>query len=363
MIEYGDYIDNLPIKISNQAENKKTEKHIKHLRVIGYAGVGKSKYIIDNYSYNEYLLLSYTQISSSQINGKTINSTFKLGKKNENSVDNAYKKIKSYTPCLFEHIQLIRGLVIDEFYTTPASVLEKVCALCQLIRCNNKPFGGLQLILVGDHRQTKSVEKSFVNSNLYKELDIDELILPEHPNMRLTYDYMQFCNIFRDPKLNRNKLLRLLNDDRFSKEELKNAYSVYYTNEEVYNKNKKCMEEFTSEVLLIKKGISYKKDCPIYIKNNCGLLCNGMIGFLRDKIKDTLKIEVDGVFYRVNQKRIEFIPGFAMTIHKCQSKTFTGVNIYLSKLSIINDRPTFIRLIYVALTRVRHFDRCFIYLF
>ena len=62
-----------------------------------------------------------------------------------------------------------------------------------------------------------------------------------------------------------------------------------------------------------------------------GLLCNGMMGFIRDKIEKNIILEVDGNKHEVIASKIEFVPGFAMTIHKCQSKTFPGVNIFLSK--------------------------------
>ena len=54
-----------------------------------------------------------------------------------------------------------------------------------------KYFGGLQLILVGDIRQTESIDDAFVNSVLYKNLNIAEIILPEHDHMRLTSEYME----------------------------------------------------------------------------------------------------------------------------------------------------------------------------
>ena len=55
-----------------------------------------------------------------------------------------------------------------------------------------------------------------------------------------------------------------------------------------------------------------------------------------------------------------FVPGFAITIHKCQSKTWDGINIYIRKSDVLKERSKYIRLIYVALTRVRNFDNCYI---
>lgn len=344
-------------------EDLLTDTRERHLRIIGYAGVGKSTYINENYSYHDYLLLAYTRIAASQINGSTISSTFKLGPRNETSVINAIKSMKRFTPHIYEHIQLSKGLVIDEFYTTPAAVMEKVNTICKLLRECTESFGGMQLILVGDHRQTESIDNAFVDSELYLNLDIKEIILPEHPRMRLSTEYMSFCNTFRNPKLNRNKMIRLLQDSRFAKEEVKDAYTVYYTNAEVDTRNDQGMRDFEGDVVYQRHGKKYKKNCPIYIKSNWGSICNGMMGFLRGKDKKNLLLEIEGNIYTVKPSDLDFAPGFAMTIHKIQSKSFPGINVYVRKSDVFKNRSLYIRLLYVALTRVRHFDRCYISLY
>jgi hypothetical protein len=334
-----------------------------HLRIIGYAGVGKSTYINNNYSYHEYILTAYTRIAASQINGSTLSSMFKLGRVNENTVSKAIASMKKFNSQMVEHIQIVKGIVIDEFYTVPAAIVEKVDLICQVIRECKESFGGLQLILVGDHRQTESIDSAFINSELYNGLNIKEIILPEHAQMRLTSEYMTFCNLFRNSKLNKDKMIRLLENKKFAQEEVVNAYTVYYTNVEVNKRNKEGMENFEGNVIYTRGKIDYKKNCPIYLTSSHGPLCNGMMGFFRDKVGKNLIIEVDGQNHEVKPGQIDFVPGFAMTIHKCQSKTFPGVNIYLSKHSIIKERSKLIRLVYVALTRVRHFNTCYIHLY
>jgi hypothetical protein len=366
---YGDEVDHMTLPITKKntddsyIEDLLTDEKKRHVRVIGYAGVGKSTHINKNYSYHEFLLTSYTRIAASQINGNTLSSIFKLGRVNENPINKSVSLMKKYTQHLVEHIQIVKGIVIDEFYTVPRTIIEKVNLICQVLRECKDEFGGLQLILVGDHRQTEAVEDPFVDSELYHSLDFKEIILPEHPQMRLTSKYMKFCNLFRNPKLNKDKLIRLLGNNKFAQEEIKNVYTVYYTNKEVNKCNTDGMDNFEGSVIYKRAKIEYRKDCPIYITSSWGPLCNGMLGFLRNKIGKTLIIEVEDNKYEIKPSEIDFVPGFAMTIHKCQSKTFSGVNIYLSKNSIFKERSKLIRLLYVALTRVRHFDKCYISLY
>lgn len=344
-------------------EDLLVEEKKENLRIIGYAGTGKSTYINKTYSYHDYILTSYTCISSAQIKGNTLSSIFKLGRTNDNPVNICIKRMKFHTPHRVKQIRIAKGLVVDEFYTVPASIMTKVDLICQDIRECKEAFGGLHLILVGDDRQTECVDKAFVDSDLYNGLYFKEIVLPEHAQMRLTPEYMKFCNLFRNPKLNKNKMIRLLGDTRFAKEEVKDAYTVYYTNAEVNKRNAEGMENFDGEIIHKSKTHRYKKNCPIYITSSWGALCNGMMGFLRDKVGKNLFIEVDGQIYKVKPSELDFVPGFSTTIHKCQSKTWPGVNIYLSKKSIINERTKLIRLVYVALTRVRHFDKCYISLY
>jgi ATP-dependent exoDNAse (exonuclease V) alpha subunit len=355
-ITTGDEKINEPITFH---ELKISEK-VLHKRIIGKAGIGKSTHISDNYLYHDYLLLSYTRIAASQINGTTISSAFQLGRINDNPVKKCISRMKWFTKHIVEHIQLAKGLVIDEFYTVPGAVMTKVDVICQVLRESKEPFGGMQLILVGDDRQTESIDAAFIDTELYKGLEFNEVMLEEHPQMRLTAEYMKFCDMFRNPKLNRDKMIRLLKNAKFAQEELKDAYSVYYTNKEVNDRNKRGMQTFEGEVVYKRGQLEYRKDCPIRIKSNWGALCNGMMGFIRGKNGRKVIIEVENKMYEIAPSQVDFTPGFATTIHVCQSKTWPGINVYIHKKDIYKDRAKYVRLIYVALTRVRHFDKCYI---
>lgn len=330
------------------------ELYIDNLRIIGKAGIGKSTYITKNYLYCDYLLLAFTGIAASQINGSTISSTFCLGRFNETEIEQAVKKMKRFKKRV-EHLRLAKGMVIDEFYTVPSAIMSKVDIICQILRESKLPFGGLQLILVGDDRQTECVEHAFVDTELYENLGCKEIMLEEHQNMRLTYEYMNFCNTFRNPKLNRNKMLKLLKNTKFAQSEVK-GYSVYYTNDEVNKKNNTEMS-IASGTNIFK---NYKKNCPIYITSSQIGICNGVMGKLVDNKDGFLHIEIDGNIQQIKAYQITFVPGFALSIHKSQSKTWEGVNIYIKKEDLMRDRSKYIRLLYVAMSRVRHFDKCYI---
>ena len=343
--------------------------NLENLIIIGKAGIGKSTYIKSNFS-KDYILTSFTNISAIQINGVTLSSFFKLGVGNTNSISKSVSIIKS-NKLMLKKIRENKGLVVDEFYTVSSDIMDKVDIICQKLRDDIRPFGGLQLILVGDDRQTEAIENPFVNSQLYKNIIFKEIVLKEHDNMRLNYEYMKFCDLFRNPGLNKNKIFRLLQNPNFSKSEFtvmeNNTFTVYYTNVEVRNRNDIEMKKLDNSIIYE----NYKKNCRIYITKNSERssgLCNGMIGKLLSydinthefEIEITADIESESKIYKSNV--IEFDMGFAMTIHKCQSKTFKNINIHIKKNDIINNRSKYIRLLYVALSRVRDFSNCYIHL-
>lgn len=357
---YGDSTDNIEMelkKIDDFIDKKTDNLEVKssNYLIIGKAGIGKSTYISKNYSPHDYLMVSYTGIAAAQINGSTISSAFKLGRFNENTVSKCISKMKAFSDQKILNLQIIKGIVIDEFYTVPAAVMEKVDLICQQIRQSTELFGGLQLILVGDDRQTECVEHAFVNTELFTNLNCEKIVLQEHEHMRLTQEYMKFCDMFRNPKFNRDKMIRMLKSKRFSQKEVP-GYIVYYTNDEINKRNIREMSKFDSEVI----HKEYKKGCPIYITSTCGDICNGMIGKLIDKKNNRLFIEIDDKIHNVTQSQIDFKPGFALSIHKSQAKTFPGINIYIRLKDLMRDRAKYIRLLYVALTRVRNFDKCYI---
>ena len=353
------YHDSSPCE---HVQNEHDSSPCEHLRIIGKAGIGKSTYINNTFNPFEYLRTAYTRISASQINGNTLSSIFKLGRTNENTVNKAVSNMRRFNKLMVENIQKIKGLVIDEFYIAPADIIDKVDLICQEIRECKESFGGLQLILVGDDRQSEAIDDSFVDSDLYKSLEFKEIILQKHDKMRLTYEYMDFCDKFRNPNLNRRKMVDLLNNKKFTKEEIKsNAYSVYYRNADCNKKNKDSIKNFEGDVIYTKSGVEYKKGMPIYITGSSdGVLCNGQMGILMDKKGRQLIIEVDNIKYELFPSKIEFKPGFAITIHLCQSKTWSNVNIFIRKSDLLENRKLFIRLIYVALTRVNNFENAYI---
>lgn len=341
------------------SEEIKNPNAIVHSRVIGKAGVGKSTYIMSNFNGDDYLLTAFTGIAASRIESRTLSSIFALGHDGSRSVTlSSSIMYKTQTHLMLREKKY---LVIDEFYTLPADSMEKVNELLQIMRNSIEPFGGMILILVGDDRQTAAVGDAFINSNLYKNLNFQETILPNHNKMRLKPIYMEFCDKFRNPNIKLEKIFKLLEDSRLSKVEVL-GYTVYHENKHVDARNIEEMNKLDTPIIGTFHKIEYKQNTPICIINNGVDVYNGMLGKLISFDSETkcVTIEFDTYILECPVKDVKFVPAFAMTIHKCQCNTFQGVNLYLSSKKLKRDKEDALRLIYTAMTRVSGFNRCHI---
>lgn len=99
-----------------------------------------------------------TGIAASHINGQTIHSWSGLGIKDSIRDDELDKM--SWVPHFQERYNACDILIIDEISMLHGSRLDMVDRACRWIRHNSKPFGGLQVIFVGDLFQLPPVTKS-----------------------------------------------------------------------------------------------------------------------------------------------------------------------------------------------------------
>lgn len=92
-----------------------------------------------------------TGIAATHINGHTIHSWSGIGVRNELTKSNL-NRIASNKRVL-SRIRAVRTLIIDEISMLSARTLTMTEAVCRAVRGGTDPFGGLQVILVGDFFQ------------------------------------------------------------------------------------------------------------------------------------------------------------------------------------------------------------------
>lgn len=138
----------------------------------GEPGSGKS-YTIK--SYIDYLarngiyasVTASTGIAATHIGGMTIHSWAGIGIK-DSMTDYEIEALheKEY---LVKRLQKAKVLIIDEISMLPAKTLDMVNAVCKSIRSVDKPFGGLQVIFVGDFFQLPPIVKRTESLELFED--------------------------------------------------------------------------------------------------------------------------------------------------------------------------------------------------
>ena len=114
--------------------------------ISGAGGVGKS-YCIDKITTKDTVLSSSSGLSALHIGGETTHSLFGLPRglyteKDENTISSTFRAIFSGTK--------VKRIIMDEVSRTRADNLDLIDIKLRKVRENDLPFGGIQVVLVGD---------------------------------------------------------------------------------------------------------------------------------------------------------------------------------------------------------------------
>ncbi len=153
----------------------------------GEPGSGKTHTINEYVSYLrthniEPSITASTGIAATHIRGMTIHSWSGIGIK-ERLTNYDLDKIASNEK-VAKRIMHSKVLIIDEVSMLSASVFEMVEAVCRTVRRSSRPFGGLQVVLVGDFFQLPPVVKNrraAPEENTNEEMIFDEGEAPKAP--------------------------------------------------------------------------------------------------------------------------------------------------------------------------------------
>ncbi|MDR3289904.1 MAG: AAA family ATPase [Rickettsiales bacterium] len=172
----------------------------KNVFITGAAGTGKS-YLLNflRQKYKNLHITASTGIAAINVGGQTLHSWAALGKG-----DLPLQKILEFLlskPAINirKKLQKAEMLAIDEISMISADLFNMFNTILQVIRRNDAPFGGIQLILFGDFLQLPPVndENFCFESESWEKANIE---------------YVELTDIYRQ---NDNKLIQMLNNLRF----------------------------------------------------------------------------------------------------------------------------------------------------
>ena len=376
------------------------EKSSKNIFITGKAGTGKSSLIryLKNNTKKNLVLLAPTAIAALNINAKTIHSFFNFP---FHIITTADIK-KHYNKRL---INKIDTMLIDEASMLRPDIMDAIDLTLQVTRENKQPFGGIQMVLVGDLYQLPPVITNdeieimsslypdgyfFFNSNVFKNISITKFELTKvyrQDDQKLInlLDKVRNASLDEDDLLSFNK--RTVDRDWTVPEEV---LTLSTNNSKVNSINASNLKNIDSKEFVYNADIEGKYtgapvDTELKIKVGAQVMLvkngenwvNGTLAIIDSLSKDEIHIKIKDEVYKLEKEKWEkfeykisnnkIIPSvsatfiqyplklaWAATIHKCQGQTFDKVMIDMDYGAFAHGQT------YVALSRVVSLDGLFL---
>lgn len=362
----------------------------------GQAGSGKT-WTINEFvkqakkHHKKVVVTATTGLASSHIGGQTIHSWSGIGLDDHLHEDYIYTMSETRK----KDIRKTDVLIIDEISMMHDYNLDMVDEAMRIIREDDSPFGGIQVILVGDFFQLPPVKQGgsgrfVVFSKVWKKMDIKVCYLEEQfrqDDVRL----QGILNAMRDGTLNQRHLDLL--KSRIGHKATDNVTRLYTLNVDVENINNAKLNELPGDThyfLRTSRGNSWndlqilqknvlapeilrlKVDAVVMaVKNDPeGRFFNGSIGVVTGFSNDGFPIVDFGDMYSytVYPEEWEYKRGdrttaaitqipvrlaYAITVHKSQGMTLDTAELDLSKAFVEG-------MGYVGLSRVRSLETLYL---
>ena len=165
----------------------------KNVSILSQGGTGKSTLInaIQKEIESHFYVTSTTGVSAYLIRGSTIHSYSGIGVlRPSNTIKDVVTKIKKNKQAKLR-IENTEILVIDEISMLGGSYFDMLNACFKIIRKNNKPFGGMIVIVTGDFYQLSPINDTYVfETETWREMDFH--------NIKLETVYRFTDDLYRD---------------------------------------------------------------------------------------------------------------------------------------------------------------------
>ncbi|MCL2889802.1 MAG: AAA family ATPase, partial [Alphaproteobacteria bacterium] len=380
------------------------ESGANNILILGQAGTGKSTFInyLKSASKKRIICACPTAVSALNIGGQTIHSMFQIAPRD--FVHPELLKLKSKSRNVLSAADI---LVIDEISMVSPDILDAMDILARGARRNNLPFGGLQVVAIGDLFQlppviTRDAEQLysdaygrpnsyFFDAHAYKRADFrradfdmvyrqsDDGLLRRLTDLRSGENVTAALDYFNGLKINdtarrENAVIITpfravadkINADRLAQI---NAPEMIYTGETSGNFNDKDAPAPINLTLKVGALVVFVKnsDRSDWYNGSMGVVehlgadeirvrltnrTRDIVTVKRDKWQK-MEYATDDATQKITEnetgsyKQFPLALGYAMTIHKAQGKTLDAVVLDISRGAFAHGQT------YVALSRTR----------
>ncbi|NQU52649.1 MAG: helix-turn-helix domain-containing protein [Bacteroidetes bacterium] len=187
----------------------------------GKAGTGKTTFLktLKEKSPKRMIVVAPTGVAAINAGGVTIHSFFQLSFGPQVGLENASAQQNRYNK---EKINIIRSLdllVIDEISMVRADLLDAIDRVMRRFKNRNKPFGGAQVLMIGDLQQLSPVVKN-EEWNLLKR-EYDTVYFFSSKALRETsYVSIELTHVFRQQDEHFINLLNKVRDNKLDEQAL-----------------------------------------------------------------------------------------------------------------------------------------------
>ena len=207
-----------------------------NLFLTGKAGTGKTTFLkrLKEVSPKRMIVVAPTGVAAINAGGVTIHSFFQLpfGPYIPSSPEYRGGKTDFKNQFRKDKINIIRSmdlLVIDEVSMVRADLLDAISDVLRRYKDHSKPFGGVQLLLIGDLQQLAPVAKDD-EWNLLKEHYPSTFFFDSKALSESNYFCIELTHVYRQSDTNFINLLNNIRENRFDDETLQQLNQRYIPN-------------------------------------------------------------------------------------------------------------------------------------
>jgi ATP-dependent DNA helicase PIF1 len=247
------------------------EKSLHHVFVTGYAGTGKSTFLrfLKWKSKKKFVVLAPTGVAAVNVSGETLHSFFRINP--GTTLESIPQVVQDYPKMKKNLIKELEMIVIDEISMLRADVMDMIDLILRLVLKTSAPFGGVQLVMIGDLYQLPPVVRRdemrefgkifespfFYASSVIKRLIVSEvrgdqkLVMVEFTKIyrQKEGEFVEILNAIRR-KDRVQKYLDVLNSRVGKQEDLKKPIYLTARNDQA--------EQINDEELDLTEGEEYK---------------------------------------------------------------------------------------------------------
>ena len=377
-----------------------------NLFLTGRAGTGKShliKYFIENTNKN-VVLLAPTGIAAVNIGGQTINKFFRIFEEGVYDPDIILPQFEDDHWDLKKAVKALDTIIIDEISMVRVDMFHTIDKMCQVFRGSPEPFGGIQLILVGDLFQLPPV---ITDKDIRKYLisNYGGIYFFNSPNITKSMKAYQLKTIYRQSDdqfktllnnvregINLTPTLDVLNQRVIPYTSKDNIILVSARNKEVDDYNAEHLAKINAPLKTYTATVrgemhAFPTDLTLQLKEGAqvmmltndpdGRWVNGTLAKI-SSLKKGVEVEIEGNKYEIdtftwrsskykfneseNKMESEVSGSFtqypirlawAVTVHKSQGQTYDKCKVKIK--NAFDHGQT-----YVALSRCRSFDTLYL---